>query len=341
MRGSLGLAFFLSVTSLCACGSSNGSNTSQKNPGSKTTPTDGGRSADGGHDLTPIPFQAATPDDCITSVTAGHQTLMCDGLSFELNVPDVCLSKTCGFITDVHGFGMNGDIQGLHSTMRELGAANGYIVMQPSAPGAVLSSAWSPSNDSQVYSLMQRVISVFHVDPRKIHFDGYSMGAWMTWRFVCAHSDILASAAPISGGLQPDMSCPFGGDAGAIHQIPILYTHGRNDGLVNFSQAIAERDAVVAAWFPGASPTVVAEASDYEWDRYTNAAGNVFEFVQHDWACGFSLGSIALKGHCFPGSPQFLGCGRRETEGGADAGIEYPFRWADTVIQFFVNHPKT
>ena len=97
--------------------------------------------------------------------------------------------------------------------------------------------------------------------------------------------------------------------------IPILHTHGRNDGLVNFSQAAAERDAVVVAWYPGVTPEVVTKADDYEWDRYTNDHCTVFEFVQHDWACGFVLplgaSMIPLKGHCFPGSNQFLGCDRR------------------------------
>lgn len=91
---------------------------------------------------------------------------------------------------------------------------------------------------------------------------------------------------------------------------------------------MAERDAVVAAWYPGVTPEVVTKADDYEWDRYTNDQGTVFEFVQHGWACGFVLplgaSMIPLKGHCFPGSNQVLGCGR-DTNGKADGGVVYPF----------------
>src|SRR4051812_37869230 len=56
------------------------------------------------------PNEANTPpaaDSCITDVTPGHQKLSCEGLEFELTVPDVCTTKKCGFITDVHGFAMN------------------------------------------------------------------------------------------------------------------------------------------------------------------------------------------------------------------------------------------
>jgi poly(3-hydroxybutyrate) depolymerase len=295
-------------------------------------------------------FPAPEPDDCFMTGDAGLKTHHCEGLDFEISVPDECLTHACGFITEVHGFGMNAALMNGHTHMRELGAAKGYIVMQPSAPGAVLASAWSPSNDAQVFAIMQRVMRVWHVDPRRVHFDGYSMGGWMTWRFVCAHSDLLASAAPIAAGLAMGTSCPFDA-SGAVpagqpgipsQQIPILYTHGKNDGLVNFSQAMTERDAVVAAWYPGVQPKVVAQAFDYEWDRYENSEGNVFEFVQHDWECGFVLplggNQIPLKGHCFPGSNQFLGCGRANTK--VDGGVEYPFNWMETVLQFFIDHPK-
>jgi len=315
-------------------------------------------SSKSGHSTAPVsqqeasvPFPAPEPDDCFTTADAGIKPHNCEGLDFEISVPDECVQHACGLITDVHGFGMNAELMNLHTHMRELAGAKGYIVLQPSAPGGVLTSAWAPTNDPQVFALMQRVMNVWHVDPKRVHFDGYSMGGWMTWRFICAHSDVLASAAPIAGGLQPMSSCPFGPDgtgapgelATPAQQIPILYTHGRDDGLVNFMQATAERDAVVAAWYPGVDPEVVAQASDYEWDRYRNADGTVFEFIQHDWACHFTLplggASIALKGHCFPGSPEFLGCGR-DTNGPADGGLEYPFKWAETVLQFFIDHPK-
>lgn len=298
----------------------------------------------------PVAVPPPEPDDCFTMTDAGVHARHCEGLDFAISVPDECAVHACGLITDIHGFGMNAELMDLHTRMRALAGEKGYIVLQPSAPGAVLASAWSPANDAQVWALMQRVIEVWHVDPKRIHVDGYSMGSWMTWRLVCAHSDVLASAAPIAGGLNAGMgSCPFKEDASAAGggvpstQIPILYTHGRDDGLVNFSEATAERDAVVAAWYPGVAPMVVDMAADYEWDRYTNADGNVFEFVQHDWACGFVLplgaNMIALKGHCFPGSNQFLGCGR-DTNGKADGGVEYPFRWSETVLEFFERHPK-
>lgn len=285
------------------------------------------------------PFPEPVPDDCLTSVAPGNQKLNCEGLDFQVTVPESCTKSACGLIADVHGFGMNGDLMEVHTHMQEIAGAKGYIVFQPSAPGMIPTSAWSPANDDQVFALMQRIIKAWHVDPKRIHFDGYSMGGWMTWRFVCKHSDLLASAAPIAGGAQAaGGSCAFSDTEKPAQQIPILYTHGRNDGLVLFPTAQAQVDAVTKAWYPGVTPEVVAKDFDYEWDRYKNSDGTIFEFVQHDWACGFTF-PVVLKGHCFPGSNQFLGCGR-DTNGDFDGGIEYPFKWAETVLEFFVAHPR-
>jgi hypothetical protein len=68
------------------------------------------------------PYPPPAPDDCITSVEPGKQTLNCDGLSFELTVPAVCLERACGLIMDVHGFGMNAEIMELHTKLRVLAA---------------------------------------------------------------------------------------------------------------------------------------------------------------------------------------------------------------------------
>jgi poly(3-hydroxybutyrate) depolymerase len=288
-----------------------------------------GDSGSGGAE--PAPFEPPVADDCITSPVAGHQQLTCDGLVFELNVGESCLTQACGLIMDVHGFGMNGPLMEGHTKLAALATSEGYIVVQPSAPGAILTSAWNNTHDELVYKIMHRVIDVFHVDRKRVHFDGYSMGGWMTWRFICKHSDELASAAPIAAGAGPvGNSCAFAGEEMPAREIPIFYTHGRTDGLVPFTGAVTERDALLAAWYPGVSPTVVAEASDYKWERWTNANGAVFEFAQHDWTCDFVLGATQLKGHCFPGSEHkpIVGC-----------GTDNAFNWGQEVLKFFKAHP--
>ena len=324
------LTILYPLVSLAACSSS-----STTPPAATSTGTPhhdaGATVADSGH---VAPYPAPEPDTCITDVTPGVQQPTCEGLKFNLSVPESCLTAPCGLITDVHGYVMTGDLQDAHSNMQKLGGAKGYIVLQPWAPGMGLTASWSAKNDDAVFALMQHVINVWHVDPKRVHFDGYSMGGWMTWRFVCKHSDILASAAPLAAGAQAGGgSCAFAGAEMPARQIPILYTHGRQDGLVKFTTAIPQRDAVLAAWYPGAQPKIVQQASDYEWDRYTSADGTVFEFLQHDWAVVTPIvfGGSDIKGHCFPGvggTGKIFGC-----------GVDTAVKWPETVVQFFVDHP--
>jgi pimeloyl-ACP methyl ester carboxylesterase len=275
-----------------------------------------------------LPYPPPAPDDCITSVAPGKQTLTCSELSFDLTVPAVCLERACGLIFDVHGFGMNASLQELHTKLSVLADAPGYIVVQPSAPGAVLASSWSSQNDPQILEIMQSVISVWHVNTKRVHFTGYSMGGWMTWRFVCAHSDIIASAAPIAAGSQANGgSCAFNDTERPARELDIFYTHGTTDGLVPFATATAQRDALIAAWGMQ-QKEVVNSGPDYNWVRYENANGTTFEFAQHDWDTSFVLGQRPLAGHCFPGSGDLLGC-----------GADTAFKWGEAVLDFFIRHP--
>jgi polyhydroxybutyrate depolymerase len=302
-----------------------GSDSSDKSadPGSGGSPgNDGGSTSTGGGGSEPQP--APVPNDCVQDVTPGTQALTCEGLELLLTVPDACLNEACGLIADVHGFGMTGQVMEDQTHMQSLAGAEGYIVVQPTASGAP--PAWSEANDPQVRAIMQHVIDAWHVDPKRVHIDGYSMGGWMTWRFVCKYSDLIASAAPMAAGASRGV-CDFSEANRPARQIPIFYTHGRLDGLVTYSQAETIVPQVTGAWYAGVTPSVIEEADDYRWERWTNAEGNVFEFLQHDWK--FAPGAVeSLGGHCFPGSDGGLAC-----PGGN------PVVWSETVLQFFIDHP--
>jgi poly(3-hydroxybutyrate) depolymerase len=103
-------------------------------------------------------------------------------------------------------------------------------------------------HDELVLGLMRRVMNVWHVDKKRIHFDGYSQGGWMTMRFISAHSDLIASAAPIAAGSGVGTSCAFSASERPARELPIFYTHGTTDGLVNFDTAVTQRDALIGAW---------------------------------------------------------------------------------------------
>jgi len=284
------------------------------------------------------------PDDCIVAIDAGEQQFTCSDLVFDVSVPEACLASACGLILDVHGLTMSAAQQDKNTDMRELGREHGYVVVQPNAPRVDSIPSWTPeSDDPRVHDFLQRAIEVYGIDPDRVHMTGFSQGGLMTWRFVCRHADLLASAAPAAaGGSQMGEACEemetpgcaFEGADRPSREMDILFMHGTTDALVDVQCAWAQRDAVVEAWSMD-GPQDVAGDELHVWSRYQSSQGSVFEFVQHDYAAASPL----LDGHCFPGSDdhevteegQILSYGCEE---------DCAFAWGEEVMAFFRDHPR-
>ena len=61
-----------------------------------------------------ISIPEPVPDDCITLPRKGTVDLKCEGLMFTLHVPEICLTKACGLIVDIHGYLMTADLSLIH-----------------------------------------------------------------------------------------------------------------------------------------------------------------------------------------------------------------------------------
>ena len=107
-----------------------------------------------------------------------------------------------------------------------------------------------------------------------------------------------------------------------------MYAHGKRDGIVHYSGALKTVKKIGEEWGMDKSEILFKE-KDYQWVRFTNPKGTVFEFISYNWESSGSsfLGSVA--GHCFPGVGNYLGCGKKN-----------PFHWGDEVVKFFLKHPK-
>lgn len=273
-----------------------------------------------------------TSDDCIKDVTAKPDHVFdCSGLKWNVSVPPACAAGGCGLIMDVHGFSMSGKMEDNNTKLAALGAKNGFIVVSPNADPAPPLSGWvAAEDDPKVFDFMQRTIKVFQVDKKRVHFTGFSQGGDMTWRFICDHSDVIASAAPAGFGHSAQENCYSKGKAPA-RPMPMLYMHGTKDALVNFSTAAAARDSVIKV-LGLTDKSSVSGDSMHTWDRHTNAKGDVFEMLQHEYS-----GATLLGGHCYPGS----------TDPGGEPGQVFSFKcdqtaafnWGEAVMTFFLAHP--
>lgn len=297
-------------------------------PATKDSPT---------QDLGPDAFPPPVPVGCVTSVAAGEQDVPCDGIVFTVSVPEQCLTRACGLIVDIHGLTCSADVQDKNTNLRALGREHGFLVVQPNAnPPPPLSSWNQGTDDEKIRAFMADVIAAWHVDPDRVHVTGFSQGGFMTWRFICRYAEVLASAAPAAGcsdygGVK---GCAFLGNEVSAVEVPILYLHGHRDGLIAFSCAERQRDAVVAAWGLALVEEVSSDAG-HTWSRYINPNGTVFEFIEHDWEAS----SDFLKGHCIPGSHDLKPTEPGQLFGYACVG-ETAVNWGEAVVRFFLDHPR-
>ncbi|MBX7083946.1 MAG: hypothetical protein K1X88_32360 [Nannocystaceae bacterium] len=313
-----------SSTTAVGDGSSDGSS------GGGTGSTGAGSSDDGtSGGVTP------TPDDCITDVSAGHHVFECDGITYDVEVPQACLAAPCGMVVDVHGLTMSAQMQDANTNMRALGQRFGYIVVQPNANPAPPAASWNPAvDDDKIFDFMQRVAAAWDVDADRWHFTGFSQGGYMSWRFACAHADVLASVAPGAAcgqdAVYPD--CQFTAERAPSEPLDIIYLHGTQDALVGIACAQPRIDAVVEHFGLGAAESVESDDT-HRWVRHSSDA-MVLEYVEHDYEAASSI----IRGHCYPGSSD---------PGGAPGQLfsfacegTSAFVWGEVVMQFFIDHPR-
>lgn len=291
---------------------------------------------------------------CITDVSAfSRHEFDCDGVAFKVLLTQECIERACGLIFDVHGWLSNPDLQEGRSNLARLAEERGgYIVVQPGELSTP--SSWSPGiHYDIVFDFMQQAMTAYAVDRNRIHFTGFSQGGQMTWKFICDHPEIIASAAPISA---PEFYCFLNG-SGPTRNVPIFYISGTTDLQVPYYHAgnpfsivdsllrvlydygIASVDSKdykytetgdISVDETGKLDVAVAEAGfqilsgsqqgSYIWTRYTGADQIPFEHLRH------------ANGHVYPDNPDSL------------IISEVPAVWfsvGEAILQFFIDNPKS
>lgn len=229
------------------------------------------------------------PAGCITDVGPTDKMVVTGcgaGITYNVSVPDRCLDFACGLIVDVHGFTMSGDIQERNTGIAAIGRAEGYIVVQPNAPGAPPS--WNSSHYSSVAAFAQQAIDVWRVDARRVHITGFSQGGAMTWWMRCNRPDLFASAAPTA---MSGSGCSDGSN------MPTLYIQGNNDIFVS-QTAIDNTIANYRAIYGYDLSLVVADEPGYIKTGYGSSQTTVpsFQTFIHNYS------SYGVNGHCIMGS---------------------------------------
>ena len=82
-------------------------------------------------------------------------------------------------------------------------------------------------DSAYILSLIDGVKKKLSVDPNRIYLVGHSNGGFMTHKFACDHSDVVAAIADLAGATYDDSSM-----CKATSKVSVLHLHGPMDDLV-------------------------------------------------------------------------------------------------------------
>jgi hypothetical protein len=158
----------------------------------------------------------------------------------------------------------------------------------------------------------------------------------VTWRLLCDHADLFASAAPggAGDGTNFDEETCFSAGRAPSRQIPIAFLMGRTDAAVGYPSMMTIRDAAVAA-YAATGPAVVDGDTTYTHNRWTAPGGAVIETWEHSYATVSDGPWASAMGHCIPGSttdpyaPQYA----------IPCVLPDSFVWGEQIMNFFLAHP--
>src|SRR5262245_56555729 len=276
------------------------------------------------------------PSGCITDVSPGDHTFTCDGLKVDARIPAACESPGCGLILELHGDTGTGLLMDAHTKLRDLGEQHGYIVVAPTGPpfGGQPGSTWHSTNDPMLVDIVRLFATVFRTDAKKVHVTGFSRGGFVTWRLLCDHADLFASAAPGGAGDGSGFgedTC-FSNSRTPARPIPILFLMGRTDASVGYSSMMQIRDAAIAR-YAAAGPQIVTQDPSYTDNVWTGMS--TIETFDHAYETVPGGPWSFARGHCIPGSmmdpyaPQYA----------IPCKLPNAFAWGDEVMKFFLAHP--
>ena len=128
---------------------------------------------------------------------------------YELHLPDGYDGSTpTPLVVVFHGIGSSIEAMLGSENLLDEASRTGHIVIAPQALERGGTAAWDPIGDpaynldialfdDMVFCMSEQ----YNIDPDRVHVTGMSLGGIFTGTLIATRSDVIASAAPFSGGL--------------------------------------------------------------------------------------------------------------------------------------------
>jgi len=117
--------------------------------------------------------------------------------------------------------------------------------------------------------LIDKISSMYAVDPKRIYATGFSNGGQMAYRIALEMSDRIAAIAPMSGGRLAEGSRPS-------RAVPVLHFHGTADGAYPLKGGFGPISI-------GVTPHVPIDDVILEWTRFNGARSEPRIILNDGW----------------------------------------------------------
>jgi polyhydroxybutyrate depolymerase len=228
-------------------------------------------------------------------------SIVVDGIqrTYTLNLPPNYYDAS-GFSLVIAMHGGGGSASQFESTCLLTDKANAakFIVVYPEgveSTGVLKARTWNAGtccdysvikniNDVKFIStLIDKLISTYKINPKKVYATGHSNGGMMAYRLACELSTKIAAIAPNSSTMVT-LSCNPSRPVPILHMHSILDTHvpyqgGSGSGIGTQGLVFAPLDSVLNVWSLKNTCTTTAQVvindANYKLTKWTNCAGNV------------------------------------------------------------------
>jgi len=172
------------------------------------------------------------------------------------------INKNRPFIFFLHGAGERGkniELVKKHGPLKLI-AQNKNLPFIIAAPQCIENMRW---NIEELNILLDKIISKYNIDTKRIYLTGLSMGGFGTWEMAIKFPNKFAAIIPVCGGGDPIKVCK-------IKDLPIWVFHGAKDNIVPLSKS---EEIVTALKECGGNPkfTIYPDAEHDSWtETYNN-----------------------------------------------------------------------
>lgn len=167
---------------------------------------------------------------------SGERTVTVEGIerTYLLHVPTDYDRAALALVLTFHGWNSNAMAMQDRSRMNDTADREGFAVVYPQGIGDSFNAGGDCCGDALdmnidegafVRAILDDVAAVLCLDRRRVYSTGMSNGGFLSYRFACEMTDVIAAVAPVAAVVRVPTCEPS-------RPIPVLHFHGTSDAFV-------------------------------------------------------------------------------------------------------------